>query len=97
MNVTREQTDKVLDLMFQAAENVGAPDIGNREDMEKDIADGDLEAGTIVSFFMEFGRLYAITLPWPVAPIVPDGHTLIPNDELAALRDMAWRYTELNK
>lgn len=91
--VTREQTEKVLSLVWQAALNVDAPNIGNRQELEEDLLAGDEESSKIVLFFLEYGRLFSAT----VAPTGSEfgGQVLIDSKELSELRDKAAVYEGL--
>lgn len=60
-------TQQMIDLMYRAAVNVRAPDIGSRDELEALVNSGDVEGKTLVEFFNEFGRLYAESLELEVA------------------------------
>lgn len=51
--------EQTIDLMYRAGVNIGAPDIGNRQDFEKLVYSGDIDATTMVAFVSEVCRLHA--------------------------------------
>jgi hypothetical protein len=85
--VTAEQLDLILDCLFKAAENAGIEGIGNRADLEEDVNLGEIDRDELGTFFQEFARLWSNSHK--------PGFTLIANDELQSLRDMAWQYAQL--
>lgn len=95
MSITREQKDVLVDCLYEAAVNMNMPDVGNRQEFESIVEEGDSD---ISLFFLEFARLWATKQPIPVTDVV-DGErmVMIPETELTALRDMAWRYQECSK
>lgn len=98
MTPTSEQLTRLMDMLYKAAETVGFPDIGNRTDMEDEFGVGGPESMKVAQFFIEFGRLFAGHAAIGEAPndeVTTFGMVMVPADELAALRDMAWRYQEL--
>lgn len=81
--------DQTLDIMYRAAVNIQAPDIGDRSELEAAVNNGEMESSKIVEFFNEFGRLYAESLELEAAIARQAEADAVFNEALKAAHDAA--------
>lgn len=86
MEITLVMRDNLIAQLSRVATQMGdddkVPEISNMLDEQS------------AEFFIRYGN---IILEANQSSVTPPGMSLVPTDELIALRDMAWRYAELSK